>query len=303
MTGNFFRAGLPEGPVTIDISAAISGIAACIAPAPLTVQVVGGGTTSADIVVTCPGTGIVQGVVLDLDGIPVAGAFVDLADAPETVTPSFSAADGYYSLTVLAVPHVLTATKQDCFAPPQPPIFPSDGGALNVNLSISCRGIISGTVTSSLTGPLAGVEISFSEPGPAGQLFQGPTDAAGHFRFQEDGVWQVGIALIHVPAGCAQPPSQTVTVRQQGDYTVDFPLTCGAVVLNEEPFDFTADAAARDLLGGATLSDSQRVYLDRHGNQDGSYDLGDLLAFLDHTHTTVAPGLLGTTPRSKEHAP
>jgi hypothetical protein len=84
---------------------------------------------------------------------------------------------------------------------------------------------------------------------------------------------------------------------------VDFGLTCGAAALNEERVDFTAAAAAQDLMDSATLSDKQRVYLDRHGNQDGSYDLGDLQAFLDRTHTTLAPGLLGATPRSKEHAP
>jgi hypothetical protein len=159
------------------------------------------------------------------------------------------------------------------------------------------------TVTSSSAGPLTGVQVFISEPGPGGGLWLATTDASGRFTFQQDGRYSVGIAPQNVPPGCTQPPSQIVTLVQQGLVQVDIPLTCGAAAQNMDHVDFTADAAARDLLGAVTLSDAQRAYLDRHGNHDGSYDLGDLLAFLDRTHAKLAPGLLGAMPRSKERAP
>ena len=55
---------------------------------------------------------------------------------------------------------------------------------------------------------------------------------------------------------------------------------------------FTATDAARDLLGVPTLTDAQRAYLDRFGNHDSTYDLGDLIAFLDRHHIKINPAML-----------
>lgn len=55
---------------------------------------------------------------------------------------------------------------------------------------------------------------------------------------------------------------------------------------------FTADAAAQDLLGVASLSTAQRTQLDETGNHNGTYDLGDLLAFLKRTGQDASPAVL-----------
>jgi hypothetical protein len=66
---------------------------------------------------------------------------------------------------------------------------------------------------------------------------------------------------------------------------------------------FSAADATRDLLGVPTLSPARRSYLDLLGNHDGSYDLGDLLAFLDRHHLAVSPALLRAAEHHKERVP
>ncbi len=61
----------------------------------------------------------------------------------------------------------------------------------------------------------------------------------------------------------------------------------------QHPYDLTADfvqvvavdvaAAVSAVLGGAALAADQRAYLDLIGNRNGSYDVGDLLAWLRRT--------------------
>jgi M6 family metalloprotease-like protein len=46
---------------------------------------------------------------------------------------------------------------------------------------------------------------------------------------------------------------------------------------------FTVEAAAEELLGVPSLTASQTAFLDGAGNHNGSYDLGDFLAYLDRT--------------------
>ena len=67
------------------------------------------------------------------------------------------------------------------------------------------------------------------------------------------------------------------------------------------PYDLTAlfvqsatidaAAAARALLGGAPLDEGAAAYLDRIGNQNGVYDVGDYLAWLRRTGQHVPPVL------------
>jgi hypothetical protein len=66
---------------------------------------------------------------------------------------------------------------------------------------------------------------------------------------------------------------------------------------------FTAADATRDLLGVPTLSPARRSYLDMMGNHDGSYDLGDMLAFLDRHHIAVNPALLQAVQHPEERVP
>jgi hypothetical protein len=53
----------------------------------------------------------------------------------------------------------------------------------------------------------------------------------------------------------------------------------------------SVDAAAAELLGAPTLSGFAREYLDQYGNHDGQFDLGDLLALIDHTGQALSPQL------------
>ena len=55
---------------------------------------------------------------------------------------------------------------------------------------------------------------------------------------------------------------------------------------------FTTESAAADLLGAAALSVAQRNLLDADGNNNGTYDLGDFLAWLDRTAQGVPPELM-----------
>jgi hypothetical protein len=59
---------------------------------------------------------------------------------------------------------------------------------------------------------------------------------------------------------------------------------------------FTAPRAARDialaLLGTGTLTADERTQLDRFGNHDGTFNLGDLLALLDRTGEHLAPATM-----------
>jgi len=53
----------------------------------------------------------------------------------------------------------------------------------------------------------------------------------------------------------------------------------------------TSDAAARDMLTGAGLTAEERALLDRAGNGDGTYNLGDLLAHLERTNQQVSASI------------
>ncbi len=55
---------------------------------------------------------------------------------------------------------------------------------------------------------------------------------------------------------------------------------------------FTTTAAANDLLGVPSLSAAQRALLDDEGNDNGTYDLGDFLAWVDASSAGVPPELL-----------
>lgn len=50
--------------------------------------------------------------------------------------------------------------------------------------------------------------------------------------------------------------------------------------------------AAKALMGGPMLAGPVSTGLDRDGNRDGVYDLGDFLAYLDRNHATLSPELL-----------
>lgn len=80
----------------------------------------------------------------------------------------------------------------------------------------------------------------------------------------------------------------TATLRA-GQYTATVPLTWpgtgspAVATISATVTEPALDAVASQLLGSATLSAATQGWLDRFGNANGSFDLGDLLAYLDRT--------------------
>ena len=76
---------------------------------------------------------------------------------------------------------------------------------------------------------------------------------------------------------------------------------------------FTAPRTARDLalvlLGTGTVSPEERQQLDRFGNKDGTFNLGDLLALLDRTGERLTPAAIdallgaGRQPSGRQTTP
>jgi hypothetical protein len=118
--------------------------------------------------------------------------------------------------------------------------------------------------------------------------------------------------LVHfAPQGTGPLPATLYVSYDAGSVTADLegtgslpqssaPAMVAAGTIELTPF--TATDAARDLLGVPALSPARRRYLDLLGNHNGSYDLGDLLAFLDRHHINLSPTLLAGSAR-KERVP
>jgi len=105
----------------------------------------------------------------------------------------------------------------------------SKGNTVTRDIEVTCRalaGAISGTVTSSLGGPLAGVHVSVDPEGdaPAVEIATG-TDG----RYSATGIPVGGgtISLAGVPDDCSLPPTSTYTDLEDGETkTIDFSVPC-----------------------------------------------------------------------------
>jgi M6 family metalloprotease-like protein len=106
----------------------------------------------------------------------------------------------------------------------------------------------------------------------------------------------------------AATPNGYLFVGWRGDTvatapTLDLTLTRGYDLEARfiQQVQVTSADAVSDLLGTPKLSDPQRAYLDEMGNQNGLYDVGDLLALFRHNGLAVSPALLqgaaSATPR------
>ena len=69
---------------------------------------------------------------------------------------------------------------------------------------------------------------------------------------------------------------------------------------------FNAPRPGRDiaqaLLAGSTLAADELEQLDRFGNKDGKFNLGDLLALLDRTGERLTPATTAALMRADRHA-
>ena len=141
------------------------------------------------------------------------------------------------------------------------------------------------------------------------------------FRFRVENLLQVvkfgtgsGTITASVPGnladGIGMTPGSTVTVTATptvghrfagwtGDTTSANPAlvlsTSRSWVLSAQftfAAPFTTTAAANDLLGAPALSAAQRTVLDTDGNHNGTYDLGDFLAWVTVSGQGVPPALM-----------
>ena len=97
----------------------------------------------------------------------------------------------------------------------------------------------------------------------------------------------------------ATAPSGTVFAGWGGDTTAASPVlvlpmgrpyTVSAKFVAQVAVDVTA--AANTLLGTATLAPEQMTYLDARGNQNGTYDLGDFLAYVKFSGVSPSVGVM-----------
>ena len=97
----------------------------------------------------------------------------------------------------------------------------------------------------------------------------------------------------------ADPQGGSVFAGWTGDGCSGVSLTCTLTLSQTRTIvaRFTAPRPGRDvamaLLGGAPLDAEERAQLDRFGNKDGVFNLGDLLALLDRTGEHLTPGTTG----------
>ncbi len=82
---------------------------------------------------------------------------------------------------------------------------------------------ISGTVTSPVRGPLAGVIVNVNGG------FSATTDAAGNYSVAGVAPGTRSVSLSNLPAGCTAPLAQTVAVASGGTYTNNFAVTCSGL--------------------------------------------------------------------------
>jgi hypothetical protein len=94
----------------------------------------------------------------------------------------------------------------------------------------------------------------------------------------------------------ARPSPQNLFVEWDGDVTGFDPTL---VLPATRPWAVTAtfaplllDSAVAQLLQGAGLTDNQRLLLDSQGNANGVFDLGDFVAWLDRSGTTVSAAVM-----------
>jgi len=85
-------------------------------------------------------------------------------------------------------------------------------------------------------------------------------------------------------SGDTTATTATLTLPMARPYTVNASFVAQVAV--------SVDAAANMLLGTGTLSAEQTGYLDARGNRNGTYDIGDFLAYVRFTGVSPSPGVM-----------
>ena len=121
----------------------------------------------------------------------------------------------------------------------------------------------------------------------------GPGMVTGTPAVPAAGAWLAeGDSLVLV----AQPNANAIFMGWSGDVTIGLPRI---VLTGNQAYSVTAnftaaplDSVVVQLLGGHGLTAQQVLLLDYHGNRNGHFDLGDFVAWLDQSGTTVSAQIL-----------
>ena len=155
----------------------------------------------------------------------------------------------------------------------------SDGEARTHLVTVAGRDT---TITASITRKFV---LAWTTSGSGSVTASAGAPASGSFFAEGD---TVGLT--------AHPAPNTLFIGWSGDYATSAPhITLTAA----QPFSVTAnfqaaplDSVVQQLLNGHGLSASQVLTLDSQGNQNGHFDLGDFLAWLDNSGTAISAQLL-----------
>ena len=155
----------------------------------------------------------------------------------------------------------------------------SDGGARTHLVTVAGRDT---TITAAITRKFV---MTWAVAGSGSVTASAGAPASGSFFTEGD---TVGLT--------AHPAANAIFMGWSGDVIASAPhlkLTAG------QPYSVTADFSAApldsvvsQLLNGHGLSAAQSATLDSQGNQNGHYDLGDFLAWLDQSGTAINAQLL-----------
>ncbi len=170
-----------------------------------------------------PQIGTVTGTVRNQLGAPLGSVLVTVAPGGTANT----SAQGGYSLSVPVGSGTvsLSGLPATCQVPvPKGYNIVSSGQSVTVDFSVSCQGsvetgTVTGTISRSSGGPLAGVTVSAGGSSSA-------TNAEGQYTLAVP-VGSGTVAVSGVPAGCTPPAGKPYTIGAAGQSTtVDFTVTC-----------------------------------------------------------------------------
>ncbi len=239
------------------------------------VAVVEGQTTTQDFVLT--GQGILEGTVIDSQGMVIAGARVQ-AVGPVTRT-AMTDSNGFYRLRLVVGTYDVTVTIF-AYDPATASVQVLDGlTTQNFTLTLSPVHSISGTITAGVTGlpvPNATVRVLNTPIPPA------TSDTNGMYQIPSvpDGTYDLQASP---PPGSGLSP-KTVSIVVNMDVTVDFVLDAAALHINFEPPDYQGSAT------GIRVTGQQGWYVP---NVSGSTD--EFIFTYDGNALGLPPNLTGDT--------
>lgn len=183
---------------------------------------------------TTPTPGTISGSVTS----PQLGALNNVSVSVSGGFSGTSNATGAYSIANVATGSrtvSISNLPSGCTAPASQNVTVASGGTNTVNFTVTCSvptGSISGTVTSSLGGGLAGVQVTVTPTG-AGALAAVATSASGTYTVASvPTVPATGaITLANLPANCTNPGPTAYSGMTTGGLTTNILVTCTAAAV------------------------------------------------------------------------